>query len=282
LPLEVQHELLRFSRLDTTQLLSDPSQQLAYGYVAGNALAWNDQMGLGLWSSTKEKAGKVYRGAKKAVRSLKNGIKKAGRNLKRRAKKTAKFVATKVFGVTEKGEWIFPEGGSQNLNDYGQVMTNGILGKLEGEGEFRSKVELSKIPGYYNPSQGFIRDVWQAFKQKINGSNDELAKGFSDGLAGVDHPMEIIAHSQGTLTVKNAAIHGGGVPTGSTLDLRSPAASKLGANKAESAINGTLIYDQPWGDIANVISPSLNPLKLATGFADLLCNLCIHKGNGLP
>ena len=58
LPIEVQHELLRFSRLDSTKLLSDPSQQLAYGYVAGNALAWNDQMGLGLFKkrTAEEKA----------------------------------------------------------------------------------------------------------------------------------------------------------------------------------------------------------------------------------
>ncbi|HCE4734500.1 TPA: RHS repeat-associated core domain-containing protein [Vibrio parahaemolyticus] len=46
LPSEIQHELMRFTGLNASQLLRDPSQQLAYGYVSGNPLVWVDPMGL--------------------------------------------------------------------------------------------------------------------------------------------------------------------------------------------------------------------------------------------
>jgi len=46
LPKAVQHELMRFTGLNTAQLLADPAQQMRYGYVAGNALSWVDLMGL--------------------------------------------------------------------------------------------------------------------------------------------------------------------------------------------------------------------------------------------
>jgi len=46
LPTEIQHELMRFTGLNTSQLLRDPSQQLAFGYVSGNPLTWVDPWGL--------------------------------------------------------------------------------------------------------------------------------------------------------------------------------------------------------------------------------------------
>lgn len=46
LPTEIQHELMRFTGLNTSQLLRDPSQQLAFGYVSGNPLNWVDPFGL--------------------------------------------------------------------------------------------------------------------------------------------------------------------------------------------------------------------------------------------
>ncbi len=51
LPTEIQHELMRFTGLNANQLLRDPSQQLAYGYVSGNPLVCVDLFGVKLSSS---------------------------------------------------------------------------------------------------------------------------------------------------------------------------------------------------------------------------------------
>ncbi|MCK6265879.1 RHS repeat-associated core domain-containing protein, partial [Vibrio sp. ZSDE26] len=62
LPTEIQHELMRFTGLNADQLLRDPSQQLAYGYVSGNPLVWVDPFGLALFDDFVEhlvKAGNV-------------------------------------------------------------------------------------------------------------------------------------------------------------------------------------------------------------------------------
>ncbi|MFC3851680.1 RHS repeat-associated core domain-containing protein [Salinispirillum marinum] len=46
LPQSARHQLLASTTLNTQQLLRDPSQQMAYGYVSGNPLRWVDPMGL--------------------------------------------------------------------------------------------------------------------------------------------------------------------------------------------------------------------------------------------
>ena len=46
LPKEIQHEVMQFAALNTSLLLSDPGQQMRYGYVANNPSSWMDLMGL--------------------------------------------------------------------------------------------------------------------------------------------------------------------------------------------------------------------------------------------
>ena len=181
--------------------------------------------------------------------------------------------------VGEEGEWIFPEGGSTDMNDYDTVMTNGIMGDRD---KFVSLVNQTKYPGYFNPSRGPVADLLETLGQRLFARYDALASGFARGLAGVDHPMTIIAHSQGTLTASNAARYFG-LPAGSTFTLKSPALPRYRAHYAVRIVNGgELNYGQPWFDAANLWAPSLNPLRFLSGFGDILCGFCVHRANGLP
>jgi len=93
--------------------------------------------------------------------------------------------------------------------------------------------------------------------------------------------MTIIGHSQGSLTIRNAARYYG-LPQGSTLVMKSPAMSYWSASMAARANSGTLQYVQPWGDVANIYALSLNPFRWASGFGDVLCRACVHTANSLP
>lgn len=99
-------------------------------------------------------------------------------------------------------------------------------------------------------------------------------------MAGVDHPMHIIAHSQGTLIVTNAQFQYG-LPSGSTFELRSPAITYPRAAAAVRANGGTLNYIQRYGDGAAIWAPSLNPIKFGSGFLDIFNGFKTHTGNGL-
>lgn len=147
---------------------------------------------------------------------------------------------------------------------------------------FIDRVNRTGIPGYFNPSSGFVGNIFESIGQKFFGwAGDPIAVGFARGLAEVNHPMTIIGHSQGTLTVANAARYYG-LPQGSTLIMRSPAISRWRASAAAQAIGGNLQYIQPYGDIANLYAPSLNPIRLLSGFGDVICEVCVHTANGLP
>jgi hypothetical protein len=101
-------------------------------------------------------------------------------------------------------------------------------------------------------------------------------------LAGINRPMTIIAHSQGTLTVANAVRYYGLSAQGSTFVMKSPALSHFSASRAIRSRGGTMDWRQPFGDIANLYAPSLNPLRWASGFRDMFCGMCRHSANGLP
>jgi hypothetical protein len=184
------------------------------------------------------------------------------------------------------GEWMFPEGGSTDINSYvGEdgtipIYTNGILGN---RGDFRNVLNTEGAPGYFNPSRGPFADLVESFGQKFFGwAGDPLAAGFARGLVGVNHPLTITAHSQGTLTVTNAVRYYGLSVQGSAFVMKSPALSHFTASRAIQGRGGTMVWRQPYGDIANIYAPSLNPLRWASGFGDIFCGACRHTANGLP
>lgn len=69
---------------------------------------------------------------------------------------------------------------------------------------------------------------------------------------------------------------------GSTFVMRSPVLSHFTASRAIQGRGGTMDWQQPYGDIANIYAPSFNPLRWASGFGDILCGACRHTANGLP
>ena len=74
---------------------------------------------------------------------------------------------------------------------------------------------------FFNPSKGFVRDFVQSFAQKFGLGTDRMAKEFALSLGRAGRAMKITAHSQGTLTVANAAmLHG--LPPGSTYHFKRP------------------------------------------------------------
>lgn len=54
------------------------------------------------------------------------------------------------------------------------------------------------------------------------------------------------------------------------------------ASRAIQGRGGTMDWQQPYGDIANIYAPSFSPLRWASGFGDILCGACRHTANGLP
>lgn len=175
------------------------------------------------------------------------------------------------------GQFIYPKGGSSNPNDYDNLIIGGAHEDLR---QFTKDVNADASGGtfgYYLPSEGGAVDIVRTLGQKFFGwaGNDSLAQGLSAGLAGVDHPLNIISYSEGTTTAVNAQMFYGGLPSGSTFYFNSPVVSSWAANGAVSANGGYLgSYYLPPGDVANLIAPGSN---FGSGFRDFLCGMCTHS-----
>ncbi len=183
------------------------------------------------------------------------------------------LTAMRSANVAQRGEWLYPAGGSRDINDYRLVLLNGV-GVTRAE--FQQRItDRDDAAGFYNPTNGRARDVLEAFWQKFDGKNDPYARQFSEGLANVDHPMRIIAHSQGTLTVANAAQYHG-LPAGSHIEFISPAISTWRAEAAANAAGATHNYNLPYGDGAALWAPSLNPIKFRLGIIDMMLGFPVH------
>ena len=130
-------------------------------------------------------------------------------------------------------------------------------------------------------------NVWQgptaptARLSRRCGAGCESASPGNDQTRSANWYSDPCFRSQGTLTVANAARYYG-LPRGSSFEMRSPALSYFSARSAVGMNGGTLQYIQPWGDIANIYAPTINPLKWMSGFRDVMCGACTHTANGLP
>jgi hypothetical protein len=165
----------------------------------------------------------------------------------------------------------------KDINSVRGVYTNGIMGQ-------RDALNLAQKSGYgvyFNPSNGFLSDILESAFQKFFGfAGDPLTAGFAEQMRMRKTPINIVSHSQGTITVANAAMFYGAIPKGSNLILDSPAISGPRALLAAGMAGGRLSYNQQWGDGANLWAISLNPMKMASGLIDIPMGFSIHiNGN---
>ncbi|MYA17397.1 MAG: hypothetical protein F4Z28_11880 [Gammaproteobacteria bacterium] len=174
---------------------------------------------------------------------------------------------------TAGGEWLFPEGDDRgnNRDAYGLIITNGILETRE---DFQNRVTKLGALGYYDPTDGFAGDLLQAIFQKFFPSTDWMARRLAEYLATREDPVTVMGYSGGTLTVVNA-LRRVGRRDNFAVTLRSPVVSYPIARLVVQGVN----YNQPWGDISNLLAPSLNPRLFVSGLLDLFCGFCIHRGN---
>ena len=176
--------------------------------------------------------------------------------------------------VRLRGRWALPEGG--DINSVKMIHTNGILGVDDAQ----YLADVSGAAVYFNYSNGFFGDFFESVYQKFFGyTGDGLTEGFAQMMKYRTKPVTIIAHSQGTITVASAAQYYGALPKGSHLILDSPAITSIRATLVKNSIGGTLDYNQPWGDGANVWASSLNPARLASGLYDFATGFSVHINN---
>ena len=167
-------------------------------------------------------------------------------------------------GCTEENELMFPTGGSREVKNYDTIY---VFGVNVDRDDFQSAIDEanangdSKVMGFYNPSNGLPNDFYESIAQKFFGENDPAAQQFSEALAKMDHGVVIRAHSQGTLTVSNAAQYHR-LPANSHIEFLSPAISRRSAAKSANAGGATHTYSMPPGDIAQLWAPDKTALPI--------------------
>ncbi|HET8941964.1 MAG TPA: hypothetical protein VFN13_08250, partial [Rudaea sp.] len=168
--------------------------------------------------------------------------------------------------IARRGQ-VVPEGADPE--NYHTMYVGGAHGDLA---DFTGKATADPGTfGYFLPSEGGVTDIVRSISEKF--SSDGFSDDLSAVLAGVDHPFAIVAYSEGTAVVANAALNGG-LPQGSVLYFNSPIISYATASAAANAINSPLMmYNLPRGDVANFIAPGRN---FFSGFYDLTHGMQVH------
>ena len=182
---------------------------------------------------------------------------------------------TALNGGGPLGEWLFPEGGPKDPRQYEMVILNGIT---ESREDYQALATAADAAVYYNPTEGFVRDLFESVGQRLFGGADPFAAEFAADMAGVSHAVNFHAYSQGTLTVINAIEHHGFNPSGHTFVLSSPAFPRAAANRYIADNGGSYEWDMPKGDVARLYS-GRNPFTAVTGVRDIFCSFCKHSGN---
>lgn len=165
---------------------------------------------------------------------------------------------------------ILPGGGTgtaQDIDRYGEIFVPGINTTEEASINIATKKD---IPVFYNPSHGSIADVTESFLEKITftGSVDRQ---FASVLNQTTNPINIIAHSQGTIITSNALVQLGF--TGQKLAEGSKVAYMAAAISQPRAIISAFMgraaasYTTNLFDPISVTGPNVNPVKFFGGMA---------------
>ncbi|MDP8265860.1 MAG: SpvB/TcaC N-terminal domain-containing protein [Candidatus Aceula meridiana] len=140
---------------------------------------------------------------------------------------------------------------------------------------------------YYNPSAGSIADFTESIFQKIFRTSS-LDRQFADGLAKIGGPINIIPHSQGTITTSNALMNlgltGRQLAGGSTVTYMAAAISQPMAALSSwmGGANMTGCMNHIFDPI-NLVGPNLNPINIAGGAvgAGAMFGFSVHSNYGI-
>ena len=155
---------------------------------------------------------------------------------------------------------------------------NGIFGN---ENKMREVISKDGRAGYFNPSHGLLADVVQtAMSMLFLGFGDSLGNGFSDFLQQLPSAAlnNVAVHSQATAHTVMQALHGN-LPANMNISLNSPAVNQGIAFLVDTFYSGTMDYNQPVGDVANLYTFPINPIRYLLPLSNISRAASVHNGN---
>ena len=169
------------------------------------------------------------------------------------------------------GEWLFPTGKSNDLNDYNAVFVGGLWDPRK---PFQQFVDKWGMPGFYIvPAKSKLGDLLRLGRIKLVGQSDPFARDLAESIRTVKRKLAIYALSQGVLATVNA-IKYHGMSNHHSFIFFSPALSHAAIRRNIPEDN--FYYSVPWFDASSVWAPSHNPLRFLAGLTDLACGACMH------
>jgi RHS repeat-associated protein len=163
--------------------------------------------------------------------------------------------------------WYNAAGKSVNPADIepgSTIFTNGA------HSELRSSLMDAVLRGanyiFYNPTSTFLADFIEVFLQKFTFTSS-IDRQMASGLSQVTGPINIIAHSQGTLTASNALISSGlqGFHSVTGVSYVAPVISQAREIVSSWVSGARTLYGTNTFDPSNVAGPNLNPVEFFGG-----------------